>query len=51
MGPALPDEGVTAQKGKRVFDSRSESMKTLPPSRITNPMLAATITGLGPVRV
>ncbi len=42
----LPDEGVTAQKGKRVFDSRSESMKTLPPSRITNPMLAATITGL-----
>jgi len=47
----LPDEGVTAQKGKRVFDSRSESMKTLPPSRITNPMLAATITGLGPVRV
>jgi hypothetical protein len=42
----LSDGGVTAQKGKRVFDSRSESMKTLPPSRITNPMLAATITGL-----
>ena len=42
----LPDSGAAAQRGKRVFDSRSESMKTLPPSRITNPMLAATITGL-----
>jgi hypothetical protein len=42
----LPDGGVAAQRGKRVFDSRSEAMKTLPPSRITNPMLAATITGL-----
>ena len=40
------DGGVGAQRGKRVFDSRSGEMKTLPPSLITNPMMAAMTTGL-----
>jgi hypothetical protein len=42
----IHDGGATAPRGKRVFDSRTEAMTTLPPSRITNPMLAATTTGL-----
>src|SRR4051812_2656910 len=46
LSRTIHDGGVAAQRGKRVFDSRTEAMTTLPPSRITNPMLAATITGL-----
>ena len=40
------DGGVDAARGKRVFDSREGVMKTLPGSAITNPMFAATTTGL-----
>ena len=40
------DGGVDAARGKRVFDSREGGMKTLPGSAITNPMFAATTTGL-----
>ena len=42
----VTDGGVDAPRGKRVFDSRSGQMKTLPPSPITNPMMAAMTTGL-----
>jgi hypothetical protein len=42
----VTDGGVGAQRGKRVFNSRSGEMKTLPPSPITNPMMAAMTTGL-----
>jgi DNA polymerase type B, organellar and viral len=40
------DGGVDGPRGKRVFDARSGMMKTLPGSRITNPMLAAFVTGI-----
>ena len=40
------DHGVETIKGKRVFDARSGEMKTLPASAITNPMMAAFMTGL-----
>lgn len=38
--------GKTAQglRGKRVYDMRDQTMKPLPPSRITNPFLASFIT-------
>ena len=42
----VSDGGVDAARGKRVFDSRTGVMKTLPGSAITNPMFAATTTGL-----
>ena len=42
----IADGGVDAPRGQRVFDSRSGQMKTLPPSSITNPMMAAITTGL-----
>ncbi len=42
----VTDGGVDAPRGKRVFDSRSGQMKTLPSSSITNPMMAAMTTGL-----
>jgi hypothetical protein len=42
----VSDDGMSRRPGKRVFDSREERMKTLPPSRITSPMHAATITSL-----
>jgi hypothetical protein len=40
--------GKTAQglRGKRVFDTRSADLKDLPPSPITNPFIAAYVTGL-----
>jgi hypothetical protein len=43
---SVSDGGISRQPGKRVFDSREEKMKTLPPSRITSPMHAAQITSL-----
>jgi hypothetical protein len=43
---SVSDAGMTGLRGKRVFDSREERMKTLPPSRITSPMHAAMITSL-----
>ena len=38
--------GKSRVSGKRVFDSRKGEMTTLPPSSISNPALAAFITGL-----
>jgi hypothetical protein len=46
MTRTVTDGGIDAPRGKRVFDSRSGQMKTLPPSSITNPMMAAMTTGL-----
>jgi hypothetical protein len=40
------DNGIDAPKGKRVFDARTGTTRTMPPSQITNPMLAAYVTGL-----
>ena len=37
----ITDAGIYGQRGKRVFNPRTEQMETLPPSRITCPMLAA----------
>jgi hypothetical protein len=42
----ITDSGIYGQRGKRVFNPRTEQMETLPPSRITCPMLAAFTTGL-----
>jgi hypothetical protein len=42
----ITDAGIYGRRGKRVFSSRTEQMETLPPSRITCPMLAASTTGL-----
>ncbi len=40
------DNGIDAPKGKRVFNNRAGGMHDMPPSAITNPMLAAYVTGL-----
>jgi hypothetical protein len=40
------DNGISGAHGKRTFDSRTQQMKTLPVSSITNPMLASFITGI-----
>jgi len=42
----IRDHGVETVIGKRVFDAREGEMKSLPPSAITNPMMAAFTTGL-----
>jgi hypothetical protein len=42
----VTDAGIYGRRAKRVFNPRTEQMEDLPPSRITCPMLAATITGL-----
>jgi hypothetical protein len=42
----IVDGGIYSQRGKRVFNTRTGEMQTLPPSRITCPMLAAYTTGL-----
>jgi hypothetical protein len=42
----ITDAGIYGQRGKRVFNPRTEQMETLSPSRITCPMLAASTTGL-----
>jgi hypothetical protein len=42
----VTDAGIYGRRAKRVFSPRTEQMEDLPPSRITCPMLAATITGL-----
>jgi hypothetical protein len=41
----ITDGGIYGQRGKRVFNPRTEQMEDLPPSRITCPMLAAHTTG------
>ena len=43
---ARPDGGIDGVRGKRVFDTRTALMKSLPPSAITQPALAAYTTGL-----
>jgi hypothetical protein len=42
----ITDAGIYGQRGKRVFNPRTEQMETLPPNKITCPMLAASTTGL-----
>lgn len=41
-----PDGGLRAVRGKRVFNSRAGEMQNVPPSKITQPVFAAYITGL-----
>jgi hypothetical protein len=43
---SVHDNGVGGAHGERVFDSRTQEMKTMPASKITNPMLAAFVTGV-----
>jgi hypothetical protein len=43
---AIHDGGVDGVRGKRVFDTRAQSMKTLPSSKITNSMMAAFTTSI-----
>ena len=42
----VQDGGVNASRGKRKFDARTGTMRTMSSSQITNPMLAAYVTGL-----
>jgi hypothetical protein len=42
----IRDAGIYGQRGKRVFNPRTEQMEDLRPSRITCPMLAAFTTGM-----
>jgi hypothetical protein len=42
----IRDAGIYGQRGKRLFNPRTEQMEDLRPSRITCPMLAAFTTGM-----
>jgi hypothetical protein len=43
---SLHDGGIDGVRSKRMFDARHGTMADLPPSKITNPMLAAYVTGI-----